>query len=348
MGGSLAKNDIFRSSMGNALQKHQVSIIVPLYNEEGNVKPLIDSVENALKDFCMSWELVLVDDGSRDNTLSFAKQNSVDCRHIHVIELQRNYGQTAAMQAGIDAARGTLLVTMDGDLQNDPADIPAMVEKLIDDDLDLLQGWRKNRKDTLLMRKVPSRIANKLIRKVTGVYLHDYGCSLKVYRASALKNVRLYGEMHRFIPAWVAMSVSPKRINEMVVKHHERHSGISKYGISRTFRVILDLLFVWFFMRYRTRPGHFFGSIGLFLGAIGALMLAYLGFDKFILGNDIGGRPLLMVAILLAVASIQFVTTGILAELLSRIYYESSSKASYTTREIPSDTQRSWYHETTK
>lgn len=322
---------------------HNVSIIAPLYNEEGNVKPLINRVENALKDYKVPWELILVDDGSRDNTLHLAQQSAVDCPHIHVIELQRNYGQTAAMQAGIDAARGSLLVTMDGDLQNDPTDIPAMVETLIRDDLDLLQGWRKNRKDTLIMRKIPSRIANKIIRKVTGVDLHDYGCSLKVYRKSALQSVRLYGEMHRFIPAWVAMSVSPKRISEMVVKHHERHSGTSKYGISRTFRVILDLLFVWFFMRYRTRPGHFFGSIGLFLGAIGSLILAYLGIDKFILGNDIGGRPLFMIAILLSVASIQFVTTGILAELLSRVYYESSSKASYTIREQHGTPDRQWY-----
>lgn len=325
------------------MHTHYVSIIAPLYNEEGNVKPLINRVESALKNYNIPWELILVDDGSCDNTLLIAQQSAEDCPHIHVLELQRNYGQTAAMQAGIDAARGTLLVTMDGDLQNDPTDIPAMVEKLITDELDLLQGWRKHRKDTLIMRKIPSRIANKLIRKVTGVDLHDYGCSLKVYRASALKNVRLYGEMHRFIPAWVAMSVSPKRISEMVVKHHERHSGTSKYGISRTFRVILDLLFVWFFMRYRTRPGHFFGSIGLFLGAIGALMLTYLGFDKFILGHDIGGRPLFMVAILLSVASIQFVTTGILAELLSRVYYESSNKASYTIREQQSTPERDWF-----
>lgn len=328
------------------MQKNSVSIIAPLYNEEGNVKPLIDAVENALKDFSLPWELILVDDGSSDHTLSNMREYAAKVDgHLHVIELQRNYGQTAAMQAGLDEARGTLLVTLDGDLQNDPSDIPAMVHELLARDLDLLQGWRKNRKDTLIMRKVPSRIANKLIRKVTGVDLHDYGCSLKVYRASAMKNVRLYGEMHRFIPAWVVMSVAPKRIGEMGVKHHERNSGESKYGISRTFRVVLDLLFVWFFMKYRSRPGHFFGSIGLFFGAIGSIILLWLGMDKIILGNDIGGRPLLLLGILLVVASMQFLTTGILSELLTRVYFESSDKKSYEIRRELSDktNKRDWF-----
>ncbi len=194
------------------------------------------------------------------------------------------------------------------------------------------------------MRKIPSRIANRLIGKVTKVNLHDYGCSLKVYRASVMKNVRLYGEMHRFIPAWIVMSVPPSRIDELVVKHNERLTGESKYGISRTFRVILDLLFVWFFMNYRSRPGHFFGSIGLFLGAIGTLSLTWLGIDKFILGNDIGGRPLLLISILLIVASIQFLTTGILAELLSRIYFESSERRSYMIRTQDDDEKKKqWF-----
>lgn len=326
------------------LQKNSVSIIAPLYNEEGNVKPLIDAVEAALANYALPWELLIVDDGSTDSTLEIMR----DCAekagpHVHIVELQRNYGQTAAMQAGIDAAQGSLLVTLDGDLQNDPADIPAMIDDLLARDLDLLQGWRKNRKDTLIMRKIPSRIANKLIRKVTGVDLHDYGCSLKVYRASAMKNVRLYGEMHRFIPAWVVMSVAPKRIGEIVVNHRERNSGESKYGISRTFRVVLDLLFVWFFMKYRTRPGHFFGSIGLFVGALSTLLFMWLGFDKLVLGNDIGGRPLLMIAVLLMIGSVQFLTTGLLSELLTRIYFESSSKRSYETRKEADDMPRGWF-----
>ena len=324
-----------------------VSIIVPFYNEETNVKAMVEAVYSALKDYQLPWELIVVDDGSSDKTVEKMRECEADRgSSLCVVELQRNYGQTAAMQAGIDQARGSLLVTLDGDLQNDPADIPAMIKELCDRKLDLLQGWRKKRKDKLIMRKIPSKIANKLIGKVTGVYLHDYGCSLKIYRASVMKNVRLYGEMHRFIPAWVAMSVPPSRIGEIVVNHKERFSGDSKYGISRTFRVILDLLFVWFFMRYRTRPGHFFGSIGLASGALGSLSLTWLGIQKFIMGEDIGSRPLLLVAILLIIASVQFLTTGILAELLSRVYFESSKRRSYVIRgekNIMKNT-RKWSH----
>ena len=312
-----------------------VSIIVPFYNEEGNVLPLVKRVGEALAHFECQWELVLVDDGSSDQTLKRLHEASTQFgHHIHVVELQRNFGQTAAMQAGIDQSRGSLLVTLDGDLQNDPADIPAMIKELQERDLDLLVGWRKNRKDTLIMRKIPSRIANRLIRKVTGVNLHDYGCSLKVYRASVMKRVRLYGEMHRFIPAWVATAVPPSRIGETVVNHNERLSGESKYGISRTFRVIIDLLFMWFFMRYRARPGHLFGTIGLAFGLIGSLILSWLGIDKFILGNDIGGRPLLLAGVMLVITSIQFLTTGIIAEMLSRIYFESSSRNAHVSRPL--------------
>lgn len=321
-----------------------VSIIVPFYNEEGNVLPLVERVETVLADFPLAWELVLVDDGSSDQTLKRLREAAQRFgEHIHVVELQRNFGQTAAMQAGIDQARGTLLVTLDGDLQNDPADIPAMVKELQERDLDLLVGWRKNRKDTLLMRKIPSRIANRLIRKVTGVHLNDYGCSLKVYRASVMQRVRLYGEMHRFIPAWVATAVPPSRIGERVVNHNERLSGESKYGISRTFRVIIDLLFMWFFMRFRARPGHLFGTIGLAFGIVGAVILTWLGIDKFLLGHDIGGRPLLLVGVMLVITSIQFLTTGIIAEMLSRIYFESSSRNAYVIRPSRETTGRQWH-----
>lgn len=310
-----------------------VSIIIPFYNEENNALPLIDEVQQAMQHFALSWELIVVDDGSSDKTLlqlHEAKQRYG--KHIHVVELMRNFGQTAAMQAGIDKARGSILVTLDGDLQNDPADIPAMVKELQDRNLDLLAGWRKNRKDTLFLRKIPSKIANKLIRKVTGVHLQDYGCSLKVYRACVIKQIRLYGEMHRFIPAWIAVVVAPHKIGERVVNHRERFSGESKYGISRTFRVIIDLLFVWFFMKYRARPGHFFGSIGLFLGVIASLILAYLGIDKFILGHDIGTRPMFMVGVVMMISSVQFLTTGILAEILARTYFESTGRGSYYIR----------------
>jgi len=233
------------------------------------------------------------------------------------------------MQAGIDAAQGELIATLDGDLQNDPADIVAMVRHLEQKDLDLLVGRRKNRQDALVLRLIPSWIANRLIAKVTGVRIRDYGCSLKVYRAEVIKRVRLFGEMHRFIPVWVAGVTDPKRIGETVVHHDARQFGQSKYGISRTFRVLLDLLAAFFFLRYGTRPGHFFGSIGLIFGLIGGLIMSYLIVVKFGMGEDIGQRPLLFVGILFLVASVQFLTTGVLAELLARTFFESRDRPNF-------------------
>jgi glycosyltransferase involved in cell wall biosynthesis len=316
----------------------ELSVVVPLFNEEESVGPLIDAVETALRTYPGRWELILIDDGSVDETVLRARSHPAAGRlAVRIVELQRNFGQTAAMQAGIDNADGRLIVTMDGDLQNDPGDIPAMVAALEARGLDLLVGWRRNRQDDLVLRKIPSWIANRLIRRITGVRLHDYGCSLKVYRASVIKQVKLIGEMHRFIPAWVAGVVPSGRIGEMPVTHHPRRHGVSKYGLSRTFRVILDLLSVMFFMRYKARPGHFFGSIGLAAGAVSALLLAYLGFDKFVLGNDIGTRPLLLVAVMLFLSSIQMVTTGILAEMIARIYsHADGASPSYIIREIHS------------
>ena len=238
------------------------------------------------------------------------------------------------MQAGIDAAQGRLIATMDGDLQNDPKDIPSMVSELERRELDLLVGWRKNRQDGLLLRKIPSWCANYLIGRITGVKLHDYGCSLKIYRASIIKQVKLMGEMHRFIPAWVAGVVPSSRIGEMPVTHHARQHGVSKYGISRTFRVILDLLSVMFFMRYKARPGHFFGSLGLGFGAIAALILFYLFVDKFIMGHDIGTRPMLMVGVVFLLSSVQLITTGILAEMIARTYYRDDASPNYIVRQI--------------
>ena len=321
-----------------------VSIIVPFYNEENNIFPLVERVHEVLADYLLPWELVLIDDGSTDQTLHKLKQAAKKYGpYLQVLEMQRNFGQTAAMQAGIDHALGTLLVTLDGDLQNDPADIPAMIQELKERELDLLVGWRRKRQDKLVLRRIPSRIANRIIRKVTGVYLHDYGCSLKVYRASVIKKVRLYGEMHRFIPAWVATTVPPSRIGERVVKHNPRLSGESKYGLSRTFRVIIDLLFMWFFMRFRARPGHLFGSIGLLFGALGSSALLWLAGEKFIFGHEIGGRPLLLLGIMLTIASIQLLTTGILAEMLARIYFQSAKNPSYIARDPETSQQRGWY-----
>lgn len=323
-------NDIASPSTTPA---HHLSIVIPMYNEEDNVSPMLARVHEALCDYPHPWELLVVNDGSADHTLKYLRtQGAQYGNHVRVVDLQRNFGQTAAMQAGIDAARGDVIAMLDGDLQNDPVDIPRMVARLLNDDLDMVAGWRKNRRDDLVLRKIPSRIANRLIRRITGVQIHDYGCSLKVFRAEILKSVRLYGEMHRFIPAWVATHTSPARIKEEVVRHHARQFGTSKYGISRTFRVILDLLSVYFFMRYKARPGHFFGSIGLVFGAFGTLALGYLGIIKFLLGHDIGSRPLLLIAVLCILMSVQFLTTGVLSELVSRTYFESGLAKSYTIR----------------
>lgn len=307
-----------------------LSLVVPIFNEEDSVGPLIERVEEAMMSFKAGWELILVDDGSTDATIANARAYlSRPGLKLKIVALQRNFGQTAAMQAGIDAAKGRLIATLDGDLQNDPKDIPMLVSELERRELDLLVGWRKNRQDGLFLRKVPSWIANRLIGKITGVRLHDYGCSLKIYRSSVIKQVKLMGEMHRFIPAWVAGVVPSTRIGEMAVTHHARQFGASKYGISRTFRVILDLLSVMFFMRYKARPGHFFGSLGLGLGALAAFILFYLFVDKFIFGDDIGTRPMLMVGVVLLLSSVQMITTGILAEMIARLYYRDEQTPNY-------------------
>ncbi|PTM98693.1 glycosyltransferase family 2 protein [Mycoplana dimorpha] len=312
----------------------EISLVVPVFNEQESIGPLIERICEAMEGFARPWELILVDDGSTDATLMKARSwLERPGLNLAVIELQRNFGQTAAMQAGIDAASGRLIATLDGDLQNDPRDIRAMAQALEERELDLLVGWRKNRKDGLFLRKIPSWCANALIGRITGVRLHDYGCSLKIYRASIIKQVKLMGEMHRFIPAWVAGVVPSSRIGEMVVTHHPRTLGTSKYGISRTFRVILDLLSVLFFMRYQARPGHFFGSIGLAAGAISALILGYLFIDKIAFGNDIGTRPLLLIGFMLFLASIQLITTGILAEMLARTYFRNDDTPNYVVRQ---------------
>ncbi|MDR2092644.1 MAG: glycosyltransferase family 2 protein [Azoarcus sp.] len=327
------------------LPQHTLSIVVPMYNEAENVAPLLERIHLALDAYPWPWEAVLVDDGSSDATFDeLLRCARLHGPHVRVLRLVRNFRQTAAMQAGIDAARGSVIVTLDGDLQNDPIDIPRMAGRLLAEELDLVAGWRKNRQDGLLLRKIPSRIANRLIARMTGVHLRDYGCSLKVFRASAIKNVRLYGEMHRFIPAWLATVTTPRRIAQEVVTHHPRVFGQSKYGISRTFRVLLDLIFVYFFMRFRTRPGHFFGGIGIALGALGSFILAWLTVVKFCFGEDIGTRPLLFGGFFLIIAGVQMVTSGVLAELLARIYYESGSTRSYLARDAVTPADEECWH----
>lgn len=313
----------------------RLSLVVPMYNEEDNVLPLVAQVQAAMAASPWPWQLILVDDGSRDRTAARIREAVALCPdRIGAVILQRNFGQTAAMQAGIDVAEGSIIATMDGDLQNNPHDIVRMVRRLLDEDLDLLVGWRRDRQDNLWVRKVPSWCANRLIVAVTGVRLHDYGCSLKIFRTSVIRQVRLYGEMHRFIPTWMATVTSPERIREEPVSHFPRVHGQSKYGLSRTFRVLLDLLSMYFFARYRAAPGHFFGRIGLLCGFGGALALGWLAWRKLMDGEDIANRPLLMLGILLAVIGVQFICTGIVTEMLARTYFESSGRRTYLVREV--------------
>ena len=322
-----------------------ISIIVPLYDEEDNVEPLVSAVTAAMARTSYPWELILVSDGSTDATEERARK--VRRRmgsHIRLLALQRNFGQTAAMQAGFDAARGDVIATLDGDLQNDPADLPPMIDDLIRRDLDLIVGWRRKRKEPFWSRRLPSKVANRLIGRVTGISLHDYGCSLKVYRGSIIRSVRLYGEMHRFIPAWVALTTSAKRIEEREVTDRPRVFGTSKYRLGRVHRVALDLLSVYFFMKFRSNPGQFFGGMGLVLGLTGGAILGYLGWVRIVGGHGIAGRPLMMLALLLVFISVQLITTGILSEMLARVYYEAGGTRSYLIRPqiLPTDETLAW------
>jgi glycosyltransferase involved in cell wall biosynthesis len=315
-----------------------VSVVVPVYDEADNVTQLVESVCESLAGWDMPWHLILVDDGSRDGTSAQLRLAAARYpQQVSGLILGRNFGQTAAMQAGIDAGSGSIIVTLDGDLQNDARDIPRMVRRLLEEDLDLLVGWRQSRQDNFWLRRLPSRAANRLIGALTGVDLHDYGCSLKVFRAELIREVRLYGDMHRFIPAWMATVTSRDRIAEEPVAHFPRMKGRSKYGLSRTVRVLLDLLSMVFFMRFRARPGHFFGRIGLMLGTAGFGLLAWLAGEKILAGANISARPLLLLGILLAVVGVQFVCTGFVTEMLTRTYFEATRRRPYTVRAVIGD-----------
>jgi glycosyltransferase involved in cell wall biosynthesis len=315
---------------------HVLSVVVPLRDEEDNVLALAAQVQAALAAAPWPWQLILVDDGSRDGTGERIREAvSANPRHLSGAILRRGFGQTAAMQAGIDLARGTVIATLDGDLQNDPRDIVRMVRRLLDDDLDLLVGWRRARRDGWL-RRLPSRLGNRVIGLLTGVPLHDYGCTLKIYRAAVLRRVRLYGEMHRFIPSWMATLTSLDRIAEEEVGHAPRRHGRSKYGaygLARGVKVLLDLLTMAFFVRFRASPGHFFGRIGLACGGAGLVMLGWLGWVKLGEGAAIAGRPLLLLGILLVVIGVQFVCTGIVTEMLARTWFEAAGAPAYLVRE---------------
>lgn len=320
-----------------AMPSHRLSVVVPMYNEVINAPLLINSVQAALAQYPHPWELVVVDDGSQDGTgLALRRHGRSIGPHIRVVQLARNFRQTAAMQAGIDTARGDVIVTMDGDLQNDPRDIPRLVARLLNDDLDIVAGWRQERQDGLLLRKIPSRIANRLIRRVTHLPFNDLGCSLKAFRADVLREIRLYGEMHRFIPAWLSTVTASSRMAQEPVTHHPRTHGVSKYGISRTLRVLVDLLAVTFFQRFASRPGHFFGVIGLGVILLSLGVLGYLAFLKFYMGQAIGGRPLLSLGFFGLLGGVQFLTFGVLAELLIRIYYGARYASPYVVRSTDS------------
>lgn len=315
-------------------QSPDLSVVIPIYNEEPNLDALYREVTDVLAAWGRTYELILVDDGSRDGSFGVLTRIQAGDRRVRVIQFRKNFGQTAAFAAGFAAARGRLIVTSDGDLQNDPRDIPAMVERLEREDVDIVCGWRKDRKDTFINRRLPSVLANALISWATGVKLNDYGCSLKVFRAEVVKPLRLYGELHRFLPALASeMGV---RIAEQPVNHRARVHGRSKYGISRTIRVILDLITVKFLLSYSTRPLQMFGLMGGIMGGIGVPILGYLGFMR--LTQDVypltERMPLVMFAILLVFTGVQLVTVGLLAEMQARTYHESQGKPVYVVRRV--------------
>jgi len=305
----------------------KISAVVCVYNEELNIKPLVEKITEALSGH--EYEIIYVDDGSTDNTV----KEILNLNHpkLTLVEFRRNFGQSSALAAGIQQAVGEYIVLLDGDLQNDPSDIPMMLEKAEKEDWDVVAGLRKNRQDGMFLRKIPSWIANSIIRRTTNVRIKDYGCTLKVFKSDIAKDLGLYGELHRFIP--VLASFDGASITQVEVKHHPRIHGKAKYGMGRTFKVVADLLLMLFFKRYLPKPMHLFGTWGILITAIGLIINLYLLILK-ILGNDIWGKPLLLLGILLVIAGFQLITIGIIAELLMRIYYESQNKTPYRIKRI--------------
>lgn len=299
-----------------------LSVVIPVMNEQGNIQPLLARIAEALAR--VEHEIIFVDDGSNDGTV--AEIERFGMRNTSVLVLNRNYGQTTAMAAGIDAARGDLIVMLDGDMQNDPHDIPLMMERMREGDWDVVAGVRTRRKDGFLLRKLPSKLANWLIRRATGVHINDYGCTLKLFKSDVAKNLGLYGELHRYIPVLATMYGA--RMTEMQVRHHARHAGVSKYGINRTLKVASDLMLMVFIRKYGQRPMHLFGTAGIVSFCAGCFLNLYVLFDK-LMGAKIAGRPLLFLGLLLTVAGIQLITTGFIADLVMRTYYESQNKKPY-------------------
>lgn len=308
-----------------------VSVVVPVYNEIESIPRLLETIATTLQENQISYETICVDDGSKDGTAELLRQLAQTRTDLRAVLLRRNYGQTAAMAAGFKYARGRAVVTLDGDLQNDPQDIPLLLAKL-DEGYDLVSGWRKERQDAMLTRLIPSKLANWLIARVTGVDLHDYGCSLKAYRIELVTDMNLYGELHRFLPALAF--IEGARIAELPVRHHARQFGQSKYGLGRTFRVLMDLLTIYFMKRFLTRPMHVFGLFGLSAMTLGIVLGGYLTFLKLALGESIGDRPLLILSVVLFITGVQLFSFGLLAELLMRTYHESQNRPIYRVREV--------------
>jgi glycosyltransferase involved in cell wall biosynthesis len=309
-----------------------LSIVIPVYNEVESLPLLHQSIHAALKDLKRSWEVIYVDDGSRDGSVALLTEMAAqDAKHVVVVEFRRNFGQTTAIAAGIDHALGNVIVFLDADMQNDPADIPMILEKL-DEGYDVVSGWRRDREDNALTRNLPSHAANWLISNVTGVHLHDYGCTLKAYRREVITGFKLYGEMHRFIPVY-ANSVGAK-ILEVPVRHHARQYGKSKYGLERTMKVVLDLMAVQFLTKAANKPIYLFGGGGLALFALGFLGMLFLAIRKFIFQIEILTSPIFIISVMVAMTGFQAILMGLIAELLVRTYHESQQKPTYTVRKV--------------
>lgn len=309
------------------MDQPDLSVVLPIYNEQDNLRPLLKEIEDALDPAGLTYEVVAVDDGSRDNSRALLEELTREKKYLRVVLFRRNFGQTAAFDAGFRHASGKLVATMDADLQNDPKDIPKMMAMMEKDGLDVVVGWRRNRKDGMFLRKVPSKIANLIIRRVTRSQVHDLGCSLRVYKRAITEQMNLYGEMHRFISI-LAEGIGAK-LGEMEVNHRARHAGVSKYGLMRTVKVVLDLLTVWFMHGYRTKPIYVFGGVGLGMLGAGGLCAGWSLYDKFVHDVWVHNNPLFMLGVMFTLMGVQSLGTGIIAELLIRTYFESGNKRAW-------------------